>query len=131
MPLQLLPVAFTCPSLQTSGYLLNTVRLQSFLLLPFLYLSSSSPNPSQLKLSRVFTFTRSISVNNLFVGFEEGNKKSLFLQKKMAICDQFPSGLRVLVVDDDTSCLIILEKMLLRLMYQGRFPIKVSSFFNN
>ncbi|KFK33401.1 hypothetical protein AALP_AA5G008000 [Arabis alpina] len=36
----------------------------------------------------------------------------------MAICDQFPYGLRVLVVDDDTSCLIILEKMLLRLMYQ-------------
>ncbi|CAH2045843.1 unnamed protein product, partial [Thlaspi arvense] len=37
---------------------------------------------------------------------------------KMTISDHFPSGLRVLVVDDDTSCLIILEKMLLRLMYQ-------------
>ncbi|KAF8117055.1 hypothetical protein N665_0012s0067 [Sinapis alba] len=36
----------------------------------------------------------------------------------MSISDQFPCGLRVLVVDDDTSCLIILEKMLLRLMYQ-------------
>lgn len=36
----------------------------------------------------------------------------------MTISDQFPCGLRVLVVDDDTSCLIILEKMLLRLMYQ-------------
>ncbi|CAA0353770.1 unnamed protein product [Arabidopsis thaliana] len=36
----------------------------------------------------------------------------------MAINDQFPSGLRILVVDDDTSCLFILEKMLLRLMYQ-------------
>ncbi|KAL1201104.1 Two-component response regulator ARR14 [Cardamine amara subsp. amara] len=34
------------------------------------------------------------------------------------INDQFPNGLRVLVVDDDTSCLFILEKMLLRLMYQ-------------
>ncbi|ESQ33138.1 hypothetical protein EUTSA_v10004402mg [Eutrema salsugineum] len=36
----------------------------------------------------------------------------------MTISDQFPSGLRVLVVDDDTSCLRILEQMLLRLMYQ-------------
>ncbi|KAJ0238035.1 Two-component response regulator ARR14 [Hirschfeldia incana] len=36
----------------------------------------------------------------------------------MTNSDQFPCGLRVLVVDDDTSCLIILEKMLLRLMYQ-------------
>ncbi|CDY64566.1 BnaC02g47700D [Brassica napus] len=36
----------------------------------------------------------------------------------MTISDQFPCGLRVLVVDDDASCLIILEKMLLRLMYQ-------------
>ncbi|CAH8266450.1 unnamed protein product [Arabidopsis lyrata] len=36
----------------------------------------------------------------------------------MAINDQFPSGLRILLVDDDTSCLFILEKMLLRLMYQ-------------
>ncbi|CAE6062727.1 unnamed protein product [Arabidopsis arenosa] len=36
----------------------------------------------------------------------------------MAINDQFPNGLRILVVDDDTSCLFILEKMLLRLMYQ-------------
>ncbi|CAH8324500.1 unnamed protein product [Eruca vesicaria subsp. sativa] len=36
----------------------------------------------------------------------------------MTSSDQFPCGLRVLVVDDDTSCLIILEKMLLRLMYQ-------------
>ncbi|CAD5317876.1 unnamed protein product [Arabidopsis thaliana] len=36
----------------------------------------------------------------------------------MPINDQFPSGLRILVVDDDTSCLFILEKMLLRLMYQ-------------
>ncbi|CAA7043710.1 unnamed protein product [Microthlaspi erraticum] len=35
-----------------------------------------------------------------------------------AIRDQFPSGLRILVVDDDASCLIILQKMLLRLMYQ-------------
>ncbi|XP_010513906.1 PREDICTED: two-component response regulator ARR14-like [Camelina sativa] len=36
----------------------------------------------------------------------------------MAISDQFPNGLRILVVDDDTSCLLILEQMLLRLMYQ-------------
>ncbi|XP_010553618.1 PREDICTED: two-component response regulator ARR14 isoform X2 [Tarenaya hassleriana] len=35
-----------------------------------------------------------------------------------AVSDQFPAGLRVLVVDDDASCLKILEKMLRRLMYQ-------------
>ncbi|CAL9249000.1 unnamed protein product, partial [Arabidopsis halleri] len=43
---------------------------------------------------------------------------SIFTRKLMAINDQFPNGLRILVVDDDTSCLFILEKMLLRLMYQ-------------
>lgn len=47
----------------------------------------------------------------------------------MAINDQFPSGLRILVVDDDTSCLFILEKMLLRLMYQGLILYQSSHLF--
>ncbi|KAI8020926.1 Two-component response regulator ORR21 [Camellia lanceoleosa] len=34
-----------------------------------------------------------------------------------AVPDQFPAGLRVLVVDDDTTCLRILEQMLRRCMY--------------
>lgn len=33
--------------------------------------------------------------------------------------DHFPTGLRVLVVDDDTTCLMILEKMLSKCLYEG------------
>lgn len=36
----------------------------------------------------------------------------------MVVPDQFPAGLSVLVVDDDVTCLRILEKMLRRCMYQ-------------
>ncbi|GMP76437.1 hypothetical protein CsSME_00033111 [Camellia sinensis var. sinensis] len=32
--------------------------------------------------------------------------------------DPFPAGLRVLVVDDDPTCLMILEKMLLNCLYE-------------
>ncbi|XP_058203154.1 two-component response regulator ARR2-like isoform X1 [Rhododendron vialii] len=35
-----------------------------------------------------------------------------------AVSDQFPVGLRVLVVDDDPTCLMILEKMLRNCLYQ-------------
>ncbi|MBA0629184.1 hypothetical protein Godav_023780 [Gossypium davidsonii] len=34
------------------------------------------------------------------------------------ISDQFPAGLRVLVVDDDPTCLMILEKMLIACLYK-------------
>jgi two-component response regulator (ARR-B family) len=33
--------------------------------------------------------------------------------------EQFPAGLRVLVVDDDITCLRLLEKMLCRCLYNG------------
>lgn len=36
-----------------------------------------------------------------------------------AVPDQFPAGLRVLVVDDDPTCLRILEKMLINCLYEG------------
>ncbi|KAI9169126.1 hypothetical protein LWI28_007372 [Acer negundo] len=36
---------------------------------------------------------------------------------EMAVLDQFPAGLRVLVVDDDLTCLKILEQMLRRCLY--------------
>uniref|UniRef100_A0A2P2K3T5 Two-component response regulator n=1 Tax=Rhizophora mucronata TaxID=61149 RepID=A0A2P2K3T5_RHIMU len=36
----------------------------------------------------------------------------------VVVSDQFPAGLRVLVVDDDTACLRILEHKLRRLLYQ-------------
>ncbi|KAK2989908.1 hypothetical protein RJ640_019491 [Escallonia rubra] len=35
----------------------------------------------------------------------------------VALPDQFPAGLRVLVVDDDVTCLRIVERMLRRCMY--------------
>lgn len=37
-----------------------------------------------------------------------------------AVPDQFPAGLRVLVVDDDPTCLMILEKMLRICRYDGK-----------
>ena len=33
--------------------------------------------------------------------------------------DRFPAGLRVLVVDDDVTCLRILEQMLQKCLYRG------------
>lgn len=38
---------------------------------------------------------------------------------EIVISDQFPAGLRVLVVDDDITCLKILEQMLRRCRYRG------------
>ena len=35
------------------------------------------------------------------------------------VSDHFPVGLRVLVVDDDPTCLMILEKMLRNCLYEG------------
>lgn len=37
--------------------------------------------------------------------------------------DQFPSGLRVLAVDDDPTCLLLLETLLRRCQYHGLFLI--------
>ncbi|GLT29667.1 hypothetical protein SLA2020_045180 [Shorea laevis] len=36
------------------------------------------------------------------------------------ISDQFPASLRVLVVDDDPTCLVILEKMLRKCLFERR-----------
>lgn len=36
-----------------------------------------------------------------------------------SVVEMFPSGLRVLVVDDDPTCLVILEKMLRTCLYEG------------
>lgn len=35
--------------------------------------------------------------------------------------EQFPSGLRVLAVDDDPTCLLLLETLLRRCQYHGLF----------
>lgn len=37
------------------------------------------------------------------------------------VSDQFPAGMRVLVVDDDPTCLRILEKMLRNCHYEGKY----------
>lgn len=52
---------------------------------------------------------------------------SIFARKATEmVSDQFPAGLRVLVVDDDPTCLRILEKMLQNCCYAGLFN---SNFF--
>lgn len=35
--------------------------------------------------------------------------------------NEFPAGLRVLVVDDDRICLLILDRMLRQCLYKGKF----------
>lgn len=42
---------------------------------------------------------------------------------------QFPAGLRVLVVDDDVTCLRVLKAMLLKCRYEGEQLLKNYSFF--
>lgn len=51
---------------------------------------------------------RSMSVPSSSVSWKSGD----------AVSDQFPAGLRVLVVDDDFTCLMILEKMLRSCLYE-------------
>ena len=43
--------------------------------------------------------------------------------------EQFPVGMRVLVVDDDVTCLKILEHMLQRCRYRGEFDRLVNLSF--
>ncbi|KAL6001316.1 hypothetical protein ACLOJK_007050 [Asimina triloba] len=43
-----------------------------------------------------------------------------------AASDRFPAGLRVLVVDDDTTCLRILEQMLKKCLYRGYHSVSSS-----
>lgn len=45
--------------------------------------------------------------------------------------DQFPSGLRVLAVDDDPTCLLLLETLLRRCQYHGLFSIFEFSFMGS
>lgn len=45
------------------------------------------------------------------------------------VVEMFPSGLRVLVVDDDPTCLMILERMLRTCLYEGSNSIQDLLFF--
>lgn len=47
---------------------------------------------------------------------------------EVGVHDQFPAGLRVLVVDDDFTCLKILEQMLNRCRYYGPWPSNLFVF---
>lgn len=46
----------------------------------------------------------------------------------VVVSDQFPAGLRVLVVDDDPTCLRILEKMLRTCLYEGNIQVLFLEF---
>ncbi|KAF9604301.1 hypothetical protein IFM89_005627 [Coptis chinensis] len=47
-----------------------------------------------------------------------GSNSSVSMKTSDGVSDQFPAGLRVLVVDDDPTCLKILEKMLRNCLYE-------------
>ena len=62
--------------------------------------------------------------NTVFSGNRTRDRSSLEeMTPRKPVCepvhDPFPAGLRVLVVDDDPTCLIILEKMLRTCRYHG------------
>lgn len=45
------------------------------------------------------------------------------------VMDQFPIGMRVLAVDDDPICLKVLENLLRKCQYHGKFLLDLVSFF--
>lgn len=47
--------------------------------------------------------------------------KGVAMAEEWAEWDRFPVGLKVLVVDDDDTCLTILKQKLLRCCYDGEF----------
>lgn len=48
------------------------------------------------------------------------DKGSMSTASSSFVSDHFPAGLKVLVVDDDPTCLRILEKMLRICLYEGK-----------
>ena len=44
--------------------------------------------------------------------------------------DKFPVGMRVLAVDDDPTCLKLLEGLLRKCQYQGLIPLCFACFFS-
>ena len=57
---------------------------------------------------------------------EEGRRS---MEKDGEPTDEFPVGMRVLAVDDDPTCLKLLENLLLRCQYNGLFSYNLSVFF--
>ncbi|KAF9673211.1 hypothetical protein SADUNF_Sadunf10G0000700 [Salix dunnii] len=62
----------------------------------------------------------------LNLGYRKG---SMSTASSGGVSDQFPAGLRVLVVDDDPTCLVILEKMLRTCLYEDLFEFVMSDAF--
>lgn len=56
---------------------------------------------------------------NSYGSCKGGGASSSSAANEMAVSDRFPAGLRVLVVDDDTTCLSILKALLGRCAYDG------------
>ena len=48
-------------------------------------------------------------------------KKSCAIDKvgNNVVVGEFPAGLKILIVDDDRTCLLVLERMLQKLLYKG------------
>jgi CheY-like chemotaxis protein len=54
------------------------------------------------------------------------------MEQEIEVLDQFPVGMRVLAVDDDQTCLRILQTLLQRCQYHGLVPsLSLSLFFFN
>lgn len=60
------------------------------------------------------------------LGSGKGSTSSSPLKTGDVVSDKFPAGLRVMVVDDDPTCLRILERMLRACLYEGAYSL---SFF--
>ncbi|KHN14648.1 Two-component response regulator ARR2 [Glycine soja] len=58
----------------------------------------------------------------------KGSTSSSPLKAGDSVSDQFPAGLRVLVVDDDPTCLMILERMLRACLYEAIYLFKLMLF---
>lgn len=72
----------------------------------------------------VYCFGSSEPTMNLSHG--KGSTSSSPLKAGDTVSDQFPAGLRVLVVDDDPTCLMILERMLRACLYEGAYSLSLS-----
>lgn len=87
-----------------------------------------SPCQRYSSLKIFFSFSLSFFRGPLFHRFCSGVLASRPLCKKMTVVenhtmddlrDQFPIGMRVLAVDDDSTCLMVLETLLRRCQYHG------------
>lgn len=51
--------------------------------------------------------------------------------EEVAAGDRFPVGMRILAVDDDQTCLKVLESLLRKCQYHGSLPLFLSFFLSS